>query len=113
MNEIKSGTHIQCFGAMKKFNSMDPLGILCNLSNIGEWKPDPYIEGLFYYKVNESHDVLRPLYFPPSEVYDFFEISKKERDFLNSVIAVLNDQKYTFIEIEQKLSSARKVPKNG
>lgn len=85
-----------------------PLGILCEISKIGEWKEDPYHKEIKYYDVGLS-ELNRAVFFPPKQVYDWAGLSKDESKYMTAFVATFNDGGASFKEVADALIEKYKI----
>lgn len=100
LNALRSGNYTRCNGALHKENSFCPLGILCDISKLDNWKKDPY---------SNKHQYLGEINYLPKEVREWAGISHNEYVALSSYILCFNDSLKTpllevadFLEIKYK-----------
>jgi hypothetical protein len=102
ISEMKSKKHIQSKKYMHYNNTFCPLGLLCDISNIGIWEDDFVDKNIKCYKI-EGDEAPRAIHFPPRKVLDAISFHKKEERIIISFIAVLNDRGATFEQIADEL----------
>jgi hypothetical protein len=101
ISALNSGEYPQTRGALKNENGYCPFGVLCELSQLSEWKPELNSTKCQYFN---------QINYLPQQVRNWAGISKKEIGPLTSVIIVYNDElKKTFSEISDILKKKYKL----
>ena len=85
-----------------------PLGILCEISGIGQWKEEPYDASIKHYFVSEN-PAPRSVFFPPEEVIAWAGLTKSEAKSMTAFVAMLNDGGASFKEIIKALTERYKI----
>lgn len=102
--ELRSNKFHKCKKYLRYNNTYCALGILCEISGLGEWVEDISEAGVKNYKINGSKGH-RKLFFPPNEVYDWIGLKKEDRRIFGAYVSSLNDQDLSFKEIASFLES--------
>jgi hypothetical protein len=103
INALRSGQYEQASGALRNKNGYCPLGVLCDLSKLSDWKAEPN---------SNKFDYLNQLNYLPKEVAMWAGINDDERAKFNSFFIVYNDyEKLTFDDFATKLELLYKKKK--
>ena len=71
-----------CRGALRKEDSYCALGVLCDISGLDTWKPDPY---------SKKFEYLGEVNYLPKKVREWAKLSEEEFDIMSAFVMVLND----------------------
>lgn len=103
LTALRSNKYKVCRGALRKGDSYCSLGVLCDISGLDAWKPDPYSNKLQY---------LGEVNYLPQKVREWAKISDQEYNTMSAFVMVLNDnQKFGHSEMADLLEEKYK-PKN-
>ncbi len=91
MIALKSGQYSSSYGALRTSKGFCPLGVLCDISKLAEWEPEPKSEKMQY---------LGQIHYLPKQVAEWAGISAKERSNLTAhMITYTDHEKFSLSNI--------------
>lgn len=91
LDALRSGEYLQTKKALKDDLGYCPLGVLCEISKLGTWEPEPNSKKLQY---------LGQINYLPEKVAEWAGMSQKEKSSVVGFMIVYNDtQNLSFLEL--------------
>lgn len=101
LDALRSNQYIQTKYALKNNEGFCPFGVLCDISGLGSWEPEPK---------SSKYQYLNQINYLPKQVREWAGISDKEFGDLTAFIITYNDTVgLSFLEMAEVLSKKYKL----